>query len=65
MAAWMPRSFSLRPELEELDGEERIPESGGWVERATSGLVEAALVTARFAPRGVSRNFRRGDRDGD
>lgn len=61
----MPRSFSLRPELEELDGEERILESGREAENVSSRLVEAALLLAPSAPGGVRRNFRRGDRDDD
>lgn len=61
----MPQIFSLRPELEELDGEERVPSSGEEVERALSGLVEATLVAARSTPGCVSHNFRRGARDGD
>jgi hypothetical protein len=60
----MPRSFSLRPELEEMDEEDRMPESCV-AEFAPSGSVESLGDAVPSAGRGVSRRLRRGDRDGD
>jgi hypothetical protein len=57
----MPRSFSLRPVPNELNGEERKFESSGEAESASSGSVGAALVVVPFASGGVRRSFRRGD----
>jgi hypothetical protein len=62
----MFRSLSFRPELGELETDDRMTLQAASIVCVFSGVMSSAIEAfARVLRSGVSRSFRWGDRDGD